>query len=82
MVQGLDATSRRADVKKGGEAVYAYFRVDSTFVRLGTKLLEITVIAKRLPSGESAGMNLTYESLTGYKGAVEWWTIPEGDGWQ
>lgn len=27
-------------------------------------------------------MNLTYESLTGYKGASEWWTILESDEWQ
>jgi hypothetical protein len=27
-------------------------------------------------------MNLTYESTAGYKGSGEWWTVPEGEGWQ
>lgn len=81
VVHALDHSYRRADVTKGGEGHYAYFRVDPTFVPFGTKELEITIVAKRLPTGQSAGMNLTYESLTGYKGTGEWWTIPEGDRW-
>ncbi|WP_264515486.1 endo-1,4-beta-xylanase [Luteolibacter rhizosphaerae] len=82
VVHGLDHSYRRADVAKGGESLYAYFRVDPTFVPFGTKELEVTVVAKRLPGGGNAGMNLTYESLSGYKGAGEWWSIPEGEGWQ
>jgi hypothetical protein len=81
VVHALDHSYRRADVSKGGEGHYAYFRVDPTFVPFGTRKLEITIVAKRLPDGQSAGMNLTYESLTGYKGTAEWWTIPEGDQW-
>jgi hypothetical protein len=81
VVHGLDHSYRRADVTKGGEGHYAYFRVDPTFVPFGTKELEITIVAKRLPTGQPAGMNLTYESLTGYKGTGEWWTIPEGESW-
>jgi len=82
VVNELTSSCRRAKVSEGGEGLYAYFRVDSSFVPFGTKELEITVVAKRLPSGESSGMNLTYESTSGYKGAGEWWTIPEGDQWQ
>ncbi|WP_367872122.1 endo-1,4-beta-xylanase [Luteolibacter sp. Populi] len=81
VVNDLTSTCRRAKVKEGGEGVYAYFRVDPSFVPFPTKELEITVVAKRLPTGESAGMNLTYESLNGYKGSGEWWTIPEGKDW-
>ena len=82
VLNDLTSSCRRAKVSEGGEGLYAYFRVDSSFVPFGTKELEITVVAKRLPSGESSGMNLTYESTSGYKGAGEWWTIPEGDQWQ
>ena len=81
VVNDLTSTCRRAKVSQGGEGQYAYFRVDPTFAPFGTKVLGITVVAKRLPTGQSAGMNLTYESVTGYKGTGEWWTIPEGDQW-
>lgn len=81
VINGLDSSCRRANVSKGGEGLYAYFRVDPTFVPFGTKELEITVVAKRLPDGGNAGMNLTYESSSGYKGAGTWWTIPEGEQW-
>lgn len=82
VVNDLTSSCRRAKVSEGGEGLYAYFRVDSSFVPFGTKELSITVVAKRLASGESSGMNLTYESSSGYKGAGEWWTIPEGGEWQ
>jgi polysaccharide biosynthesis protein PslG len=63
------------------EGRYVYFRVDPQFVPFGTKELEITIVAKRLAPDKEAGMNLTYESAKGYKGANGWWTIPKDDKW-
>jgi hypothetical protein len=80
VVNLLDRSYRRSDVSKGNESFYVYFRVDPAFVPFGTKELEITVVARRIDQ-KPAGMGLTYESLTGYKGANSWWTLPEGDQW-
>jgi len=67
------------DLKNEGR--YVYFRVDPQFVPFGTKELEVTITAKRLAPDKEAGMNVTYESMKGYKGAQVWWTIPKDDKW-
>jgi polysaccharide biosynthesis protein PslG len=67
------------DLKNEGR--YVYFRVDPQFVPFGTKELEITITAKRLAPDKEAGMNVTYESMKGYKGTQVWWTIPKDDKW-
>jgi polysaccharide biosynthesis protein PslG len=84
VVNGLTETCRRtdfADPALHGEGHYVYFRVDPLFVPFGTKELEITLVAKRVAPDKVAGMNLCYESATGYKGAPGWWTIPAADQW-
>ena len=64
-----------------GEGRYIYFRVDPQFVPFGSKELEITIVARRLAAEKQAGMNLTYESTNGYRGAGVWWAIPADDKW-
>ena len=82
-VNDLTSSSRRTDFAFGGEGHYVYFRVDPQFVPYGTNALEITIVAKRVDPGKSAGMILCYESLAnGYRGAPGYWTIPAADGWQ
>ena len=55
--------------------------MDPLFVPFGTKELEITLVAKRVASDKTAGMNFCYESAKGYTGASGWWTIPQDDQW-
>lgn len=84
VVNMLDHSFRRSDIGNGalrGEGHYAYFRVDPAFAPFGTKELEITVVAKRLASGKPAAFQITYESMSGYKGASGKWSIPEGEQW-
>ncbi len=84
VVNGLTDTCRRTDFVNPAlhnEGHYVYFRVDPLFVPYGTKDLAITIVAKRVAAAKSAGMNLSYESTKGYRGAEGWWTIPEGDEW-
>jgi polysaccharide biosynthesis protein PslG len=84
VVNGLAETCRRTDFANPAlksEGHYVYFRVDPLFVPFGTKDLAITIVARRVARGKNAGMNLMYESTKGYKGANQWFTIPEGDAW-
>ena len=81
VVNGLVESWRRTNFAYGGEGRYIYFRVDPTFAGFGNRRLEITVVAKRASPDKNAGMNLTYESLKGYRGADGWFTIPAGEGW-
>jgi putative heme-binding domain-containing protein len=84
IVNDLVESYRRPDFANPAlknEGRYAYFRVDPQFVPFGTKDLEITIVAKRLAPDKEAGMNLTYESAKGYRGAGTWWTIPKDDKW-
>ena len=81
VVNDLVESWRRTNFAYGGEGRYIYFRVDPTFAGFGNKRLEITVVAKRTSPDKNAGMNLTYESLKGYRGADGWFAIPEGEGW-
>jgi hypothetical protein len=84
VVNMLDHSFRRSDIRNGalhGEGHYAYFRVDSVFAPFGTKELEITVVAKRLAPDKPASFQITYESMSGYKGAKGRWEIPPGDQW-
>lgn len=81
VVNGPTESWRRTNFKSGGEGHYVYFRADSTFASFGTTNLAITVVARRPAVDQSAGMNLCYESLHGYKLASGWWTIPADDQW-
>ena len=84
VVNGLVESYRRpnfADPALKNEGRYVYFRVDPQFVPFGTKEVEITIVAKRLAADKAAGMNLTYESMKGYRGGQGWWTIPKDDRW-
>lgn len=82
VVHLLDQSYRRSNPRKGGEGNYVYFRIDPQFAGFGNKDLEITVVARRLAPDKAASMQITYESLTGYK-AIKGgrWTIPAGDEW-
>lgn len=81
VVNDLTTSWRRTDFSTGGEGHYLYFRTDPTFVGFGQNKLEITVVAKRSSPDKAAGMNLTYESLKGYRAADGWFTIPAGNEW-
>jgi hypothetical protein len=84
VVNDSTASYRRPDFENralNGEGRYVYFRVDPQFVPFGTKELSITIVAKRISPEKPAGMNLTYESAKGYRGADKWWAIPEDGQW-
>ncbi len=81
VVNMLDHSCRSSNVAKGGEGFYAYFRVDPVFAPFGTRDLEITVVARRAVAEKPAGFSLTYESMSGYKGVPDRWSILEGDQW-
>ncbi len=84
VVNDLAESYRRPDFANAAlknEGRYIYFRVDPQFVSFGTKNLEISIVAKRLTPDKAAGMNVTYESAKGYRGAQVWWTIPPDDKW-
>ena len=82
VINGLTDTCRRSDFSKGGEGRYAYFRVDPQFVPYGTNSLQITIVAKRMAAGKSAGITVCYESSKGYRTLEGKWAIPEGEQWQ
>ena len=66
-----------------GTGVYTMYKTDSSFAGSGARKLEITVVARRIAPDKPSGMNICYESLTGYKGVPKgFWNIPDGDGWQ
>lgn len=84
VVNDLVESCRRPDFANPelhNEGRYVYFRVDPSFVPFGTRELEITIVARRLTPGKDAGMNLSYESLKGYRGGPGWWTIPKDEKW-
>jgi len=62
------------------------FLIDDTFVTPETRELEITVTAKRIDSegglGNPTGLNLTYESVHGYRDSGIFWTVPGENKWQ
>jgi polysaccharide biosynthesis protein PslG len=76
MSQGVEY---RTTQKAKGQ-YYLYFDVASAFAGVAPTKLEISVVARRPHPGNLAGMQMTYESLEGYRD-VEYWQIPEGDGW-
>ncbi len=84
VVNDLVESYRRPDFANPelhNEGRYVYFRVDPAFVPFGTRELEISIVARRLAPGKDAGMNLSYESLKGYRGGPGWWTIPKDEKW-
>lgn len=81
VVNDLTESWRRTDFAHGGEGRYVYFRVDPTFAGFGNKAMEVTVVARRTDPAKDAGMNLTYESIKGYRNAGSWFGLPAGDGW-
>lgn len=57
------------------------FTVDPNFLAYDTVPIRVEVELRR--NGDaSAGLNLKYESVSGYRSTGEWYTIPAGDGWQ
>ena len=78
---GLTETWRKTDFSHGPEGRYVYFRVDSRFSGFGRTNLEITVVARRTDPRKNAGMNLCYESLSGYRNAPGWFGLPEDTDW-
>ena len=79
---GAPEDYRRTDFRRSDqEGHYVYFTVDPLFVPYGTRELQVTVVAKRVAPGQTAGMSLCYESSKGYTGAKGYWTIPEDDQW-
>jgi len=81
VVHDLTETWLRPKFSGKGGGRYVNFRVDPTFAGFGANHLEITVVARRTSADAATGMNLRYESLTGYKNAGKWFGIPAGDGW-
>lgn len=73
--------SYRTSHRRNGEGMYAYFRVDPRFAGFGAKNVEITIVAKRADPAKAVSVDLTYESLTGYKGTGTRCQIPEGEAW-
>ncbi|MFG0247527.1 MAG: endo-1,4-beta-xylanase [Phycisphaeraceae bacterium JB051] len=77
-----DHSFRQLDFDYGSEGRYAYFRADPQFAPFGTTNLKVTIKARRITPQQNAGMNLFYESQTGYRNSSQgWWTIPADDQW-
>lgn len=76
-----DMSWRRTDFSRGNEGHYVYFRVHPQFAPFGTSNLEITAVVRRVAPEKDAGLNLAYESLTGYTSAPQWLSIPAVDQW-
>lgn len=72
---------RRTDREK--KAFYLEFDVDDTFISVGDRELEITIVARRadVNQPDGTGCNIDYESLDGYKTVNDWWNIPAEPGW-
>lgn len=78
-----------------GEAVVAYggsaragdvpggnlFVVAPEFLSYDRKPIEIILELRRKDPKQTAGFNLRYESLEGFKSTGNWYTIPESDQW-
>lgn len=56
------------------------FTVDPNFLSYTTKPVKITVVLRR-NGDKGAGFNLKYESTSGIKGGLGWYTVPEGAQW-
>lgn len=81
-VHGLDWSARKSTNLKGGEGHFIYFRADPTFAGFGSKNLEMTVVVRRTNPEVPVSINLTYESLTGYKETKGGrWEVPAGEEW-
>lgn len=65
------------DVSGGGGIA---FTVDPNFLSYATTAIKITVVLRR-NSDKNAGFNLKYESTTGPKGGLGWYTVPAGPQW-
>lgn len=56
------------------------FTVDPNFMSYDTAPLRIEAVLRR-NGAQSAGFNLKYEGVDGYKSTGAWYTIPEGEDW-
>jgi len=72
--------ARRTDI--AGRAYYLHLDVDDSYASIGDAAVEVTVTARRADPARNGGCNLTYESSRGYRQTDEWWTVPDGPGWQ
>ncbi|MFD2256298.1 endo-1,4-beta-xylanase [Luteolibacter algae] len=75
----------RLPVSATPPVLHADFFCDSSFLSPDTRELEITVLAKRIPSdsGQSnpTGIGLKYESIYEIRTAGEWWSVPGDNKW-
>ena len=56
------------------------FTVDPNFLSYTTVPLKITIVMRR-NSAKAAGFNFKYESTSGWKGGLGWYTVPAGTDW-
>lgn len=56
------------------------FTVDPNFLSYTSVPLKITMVLRR-NGKKAAGFNFKYESTSGWKGGLGWYTIPEGSEW-
>lgn len=73
--------SYRTSHRRNSEGIYAYFRVDPQFVSFGNKDIAITLVVRRGDPAKAVSFDLTYESLTGYKGTGKRLEVPAGEEW-
>lgn len=69
--------SARAGSVPGGNV----FVVDPTFLSYTTTPIEITAVVRRNEANDNAGFNLQYESTSGLKGGLGWYTVPDNKEW-
>lgn len=69
--------SARAGSVPGGNV----FVVDPTFLAYTTTPIEITAVLRRNEANDNAGFNLQYESTSGLKGGLGWYTVPDNKEW-
>ena len=56
------------------------FTVDPNFLSYTTVPLKITIVLRR-NGAKAAGFNFKYESTSGWKGGLGWYTVPAGTDW-
>jgi hypothetical protein len=71
----------RTPVRTASEFRSVVFDVDDACVGYGDRNVRITITARRVDPAVNTGMNLIYESTTGYVNYAQWWTIPAEPGW-
>ncbi len=57
------------------------FTVDPNFLSYTTVPIKVTIVLRR-NGAKGAGFNFKYESTSGWKGGLGWYTVPEGAEWK